>query len=119
MLELKPFVIANKLMCCDNLIDFLLENVEAEAAASELLSSILQACAPDYKSKFVLTLNGFEKILAIIAKYRKDRIKTEEEHEMLLNTIDCLAACLISSQENSEVFRKMEGYHLMINLLIK
>ena len=63
MRESAPSLIANKILHSDNVIDYLLENIESDAQSvnisamsSELVSNIIQSCGEDFRTKFVLTL---------------------------------------------------------------
>jgi len=58
----------------------------------EILSTIVQSCSPDLKSKFALntSLNGTYRLLSILNKYRSHEITSEDHHEALVNLLDTL-----------------------------
>ena len=89
MLDLQPEVVSNKLMHSDNFIDVLLlmqdrrpssiyeyADIVHSAGCAELLSTIVSSCHDDFKSKFTLTLNGMERLLALINASRNQDIET-------------------------------------------
>jgi len=69
----------------------------------------------DYNSKFVLSLNGMERLLCILNGYRKKSISLEEEHEALVNVLDGLCSLLLVD-ECAEQFRRLQGFELLMSL---
>jgi hypothetical protein len=85
---------------------------------AEVLFTIVQNSFEEYKVKFSKTLNGMERILAILNQYRKKKLELEEEHEALVYLIDTICA-LILVEENSDLFRQLQGFELVINIAKK
>ena len=103
MRDLAPSVISNKILHSDNVIDYLLENIEREdqsvsisAMSSELVSNLIQSCAEDFRTKFVLTLAGMARLLAVV-----DKRYANGDKEVLLNVFDTLAALLVGNKEHA------------------
>lgn len=59
-----------------------------------------------------------ERLLSILNGYRKRKIETEEEQEALVNVCDTISSVLLV-QENIRKFIQIQGYDLLINLLLK
>ena len=121
MRDLAPTVISNKILHSDNVIDYLLENIEREdqspsisAMSSELVSNIIQSCGEDFRTKFVLTLAGMARLLAVV-----DKRQANGDKDVLLNVFDTLAALLVGNKEHAQEFRRRGGYAIMRNVLVE
>ncbi|CDW73679.1 beta-catenin-like protein 1-like [Stylonychia lemnae] len=123
ILDQMPSEAANKLMHIDPLIDwfivFLTEGdrkSENYLQIAELLFSIVSFSHNEYKSKFNITLQGLERLLRVVNRYRKDfKIESEEELEAIANIFDTISALLLV-QENLDTFRKIEAFELLTSL---
>ena len=82
--------------------------------SSELLSTLVQSCGEDWRTKFVLTLSGMARLLAVI-----DAWEGEDVGESIINMFDTLAALLIGNKEHAQVFRKLNGYGTMLRVMVE
>ena len=81
---------------------------------SELVSRIIQSCTPDWRTKFVLTLQGMARLLVAIQCW-----EGAEDDETIINLFDSMAALLINNKEHAVVFKQLNGYGLMLRIMIK
>lgn len=84
----------------DNLVDKVLlligshsQSPQNTYLSSELLSNLLQACgSPDMRSKFVLTLQGIERLVNAISA---QPLRADEDLEHVQNLIDVVGVCIL------------------------
>lgn len=61
-------------------------------------------------------MQGMERLLAIVNRYRREKkLESEEELEAVANIFDTIAALLLV-QENLDAFRKLQAFELLNNL---
>lgn len=128
MLDLQPEVVSNKVMHCDNFIDFLILLQERSgnsvdmgiaASCSELLCRIVQSCHDDFRSKFTHTLGGMARLLALAVTCSDHSIDTEEELGFYQGHFDALASLLLGSQEQTNVFSDLSGFKHMCTVMAR
>ena len=79
-----------------------------------MVTTIVQSCGEDWRTKFVLTLQGMARVLSVI-----DSWETKDEDEIISNLFDTIAALLIGNKEHAQVFRKLNGYGIMLTVMIE
>nr|CCA23071.1 betacateninlike protein putative [Albugo laibachii Nc14] len=90
--------------------------------ASEVLSIMLQLESPVQKAFMdgdeieKRKANRFDKLLRIIASYRKQNPSSEDEEEFLENILNALCTLLLT-REAKDRFRHLEGLELLLRLL--
>eukprot|EP00297_Palpitomonas_bilix_P008836 CAMPEP_0113881978 /NCGR_PEP_ID=MMETSP0780_2-20120614/8685_1 /TAXON_ID=652834 /ORGANISM="Palpitomonas bilix" /LENGTH=539 /DNA_ID=CAMNT_0000868913 /DNA_START=141 /DNA_END=1760 /DNA_ORIENTATION=- /assembly_acc=CAM_ASM_000599 len=84
--------------------------------ASELLAILVQAGEENRKT--MVEEKKMELLLRFLSKYRKKEPGSEEEEEVLDNTVDALCA-LLTSADVQQTFLKVEGLELLLALMEK
>lgn len=68
------------------------------------------------RSKFVIALQGLERLVNQVKNFQ---IKLEEDVEMGKEIMDCIAVCVLDSEENCQAFLKAGGYEVMLEVIHK
>ena len=82
--------------------------------STELLTTIVQSCGEDWRTKFVLTLQGMARLLASIDSWIE-----KDEDELINNLFDTIAALLVGNKEHAQIFRQLNGYGIMLRVMIE